>query len=233
MRQFAFASAAVAAAAIFTAAAPAAAETLIGFTDNYPLGGATVFIGPQKSAAVNWTQTVAIQNATLSVLVNSNMGYAGAANWWLTTALGPAATAGDIVASGTYQIPTMAYSNNFDTLARTTLTTGLDLAAGGYYLVLSGLEAPPNDYTAQWIGDGLPTVTLADGFTLGGYTSSQTGGPFGAFTSSAAVRAYVFGLEGDLVASVVPEPGAWALMLAGFGAMGAMLRRRGRVPATA
>ncbi len=26
----------------------------------------------------------------------------------------------------------------------------------------------------------------------------------------------------------VPEPGAWALMLLGFGGMGAMLRRRGR-----
>jgi hypothetical protein len=40
-------------------------------------------------------------------------------------------------------------------------------------------------------------------------------------------------LTGGLEVSPVPEPGAWALMLIGFGGMGLALRRRAAKPATA
>ena len=231
MRKFAFAAAA--AAAVLAAAVPAAADTLIGFTDNSPTGGASIFLGGDRSAAVNWTQTVAAQNVTLSAILRSNVG-AGPANWWLTTALGPAATTADIVASGVYQAPVMASSNNFDTMAYTTLATGLDLdlAAGDYYLVLRGVASPTFDFTTAWIGDTAPTTPLAPGFTLGAYSFSPTGGPFGAFNTSPLYQTYVFGLESLPTAGAdVPEPATWALMLAGFGAVGAVLRRRERAVA--
>jgi hypothetical protein len=35
--------------------------------------------------------------------------------------------------------------------------------------------------------------------------------------------------DGDIAAAGVPEPSTWALLLAGFGGVGAMLRRRSRV----
>ena len=48
--------------------------------------------------------------------------------------------------------------------------------------------APLNDF---W--------TLAPAFTLGAYSVSTTGGPFGVFATSALHKSYVLGLQGVVV----------------------------------
>ena len=61
-------------------------------------------------------------------------------------------------------------------------------------------------------------ATAAAGVTLGAgtYTMTLMG------TNSAAIGSYA----GNLALAPVPEPGQWAMLLAGLGAMGFMVRRR-------
>lgn len=79
------------------------------------------------------------------------------------------------------------------------------------------------------------TSTTVDGPNLGGYTkgwwfsadvlSSNTSGP-NSNTFTVAARDVCVSVGGVCVNGAVPEPGAWALMILGFGSAGAMLRRR-------
>jgi hypothetical protein len=234
------------AAALLALATPAAADPLIGFTDNSLTGNGNVTLASLSDLSVNWavgwTQTVDTTDVTVWALLSSSTTETGA--WWITTALGPTATLADVVASGVYTAPPIGFSKNFDSQASTELASGLSFAAGSYFLVLDG---PPGSAVnnAQWIGGFAPTDTtdLAAGFSLGSYYVAAApffGGPNhtpAAFapastfaTAEDANLRLIFELDGR---AVVPEPGAWALMLAGFGGVGAMLRRRRLAPVAA
>ncbi len=85
---------------------------------------------------------------------------------------------------------------------------------------------------------GLGPLGLGDGYYADAATSFANSGMFnGSFTlaSATSVDFYLFDdnisdNSGGVSLSVaaVPEPGAWALMLAGFGAMGGAMRRKGK-----
>jgi hypothetical protein len=219
--------AAIAVAAL-ACATPASAELLIGLTDNGRGATWAPMDDVQVNWAVQWTQTVAAENVTIRALLASNVPPAGA-NWWVTTTIGPGTSAADVVASGTYLAPDGLVSRfDFNPLVRTTLGTGIDLAAGTYYLVLDG-EAGPSGST-DWIGDSalFSTQDLASGFSVGGYyfaAPAPTFGPSGGFMPIIGDGQFVFELE-SFADTAVPEPAAWALMILGFGAVGAAIRRR-------
>jgi len=220
-------------------AAPAAADPLIGFTDNSFTGNGNVTLASLSDLSINWavgwTQTVDTTDVTVRALLSSSTTQTGA--WWITTAIGPTATLADVVACGVYTAPPVGFSKNFDSQAMTELASGLSFAAGSYFLVLDG-PAGPAFNNAHWIGGFAPTDTtdLAAGFSLGSYYAALApifGGPDltpAAFAPASPFVAaedtnlrLVFELDGR---AAVPEPGTWALMIGGFGAAGVALRRR-------
>jgi hypothetical protein len=230
MRRFAI----LAALAAFAVAAPAAAETAIGFTDTSDVPpNAGNPLSSTAALAMAWTQTVALNDATISAYVGlaAPDGEATAGSWWIVRQLG--GDAGDVVASGTFT-PLLPPAGDFrfpnlGGLTPVTLGSGLDLDRGSYYLVLNGGEGG-----ARWLGESTPfkwTADLAPGFTLRdrfGASPDSAFAPGAAFSDQGSVSQLGFRLEGTI--AVVPEPAAWALMLLGFAAAGAALRRR---PATA
>jgi hypothetical protein len=84
--------------------------------------------------------------------------------------------------------------------------------------ILDATTAAPRLLTESWSGDSDPTG-LSEG------TFSRGTGSFAYYVSGKPTRLTVSG--------VVPEPATWALMILGFGAAGAMLRRSRRMRAAA
>lgn len=113
---------------------------------------------------------------------------------------------------------------NFD-FTSVTVDFGTEVNDFGFY-------AEPNNF-----GTFLMTLTLDDGSTLNQLVEGDSGALFfgwngagvDSFTISAVDDAAGFAF-GDFFVSagmgVVPEPGTWAMMVAGFGAVGYALRRR-------
>lgn len=224
------------AAAALALAVPASAAPLIGFTDNTFNTARSAYLSDiNANWAVGWTQTVATTDVTVRALLQSSQD--GPANWWITTALGPAATPGDVVASGVYTAASAGSVFDFNALPRTELASGLSFAAGSYFLVLDG-QAGPFFNNGAWIGGDRPadTVELASGFSLGSYYSAQSSflggpdntplpfGPASTFVALTDQSLLVFELDGQVAG--VPEPSAWALLIGGFALIGATLRRR-------
>ena len=142
----------------------------------------------------------------------------------------------------------LAYFSS-DTANPHTLAQVINLTAGTIYNIGFDYYAPRNGI------DNPNDATLA--FTLGGNPIGATltaGGPSGtpaatwinfgtSFTATSSgpqtlafnfrglgVTAADFGVDRVYVTAAVPEPGTWALMLIGFGAIGTAMRRRRPLP---
>ena len=226
------------------AASPAAATDFITYTDTAPNGSAGILINDIGiNHALAWTQTIATFNTSIGASITSTVGNGTSGNWYVTRAIGAGATAADVVASGSYSPPTFTSAEraNLNIAPRTTFTTGLDLAAGTYYLVMDG---PVGFNGAGYFLTGDDTVTpslsATGGFSYGGvFTATTRGGvplpafaPAGAFEARQDDAQYGFFISGDLTAPAVPEPSSWAMMIVGFGIVGAGVRRRRAVAAT-
>ncbi|WP_293678581.1 PEPxxWA-CTERM sorting domain-containing protein [uncultured Phenylobacterium sp.] len=221
-------------AAVLLAASPAAADILIGATDNTPsIAVSATLTDLYGNFAMGWTQSVAATDVTVRALLSAAPGTPSAA-WYITSAIGPAAGPTDVVASGFYTAPQITDIFDWNGAPRTVLTTGLDLAAGSYFLVLDG----PND-GVTWLGGERPfdPAVLTPGFTMGSAYSATVGffgggtapasfAPASEFTQINDGRFLAFELDGN--APAVPEPATWAMMILGFGAAGTMVRRRRR-----
>ncbi len=224
-----FLAAAVAAAALVSS--PAWAGDLIVVHDGNPAGANSIFLTDQAVAAVKWTQTTSAHNVSLDVVM-SDFGASQVLSWWVTTALGPSATAADVVASGNFLIPNagpVTAGHDFGGTAWVNVTTGLNLGAGDYYLLIQGAHDETAKAEDMWSGDVDTSVDTAAGFTLdGSFIQPGPGSQSGPALNRDVVSAdqqLAFRMTGD-VSSGAPEPGVWALMLIGFGAAGAALRRR-------
>ncbi|WP_353217650.1 esterase-like activity of phytase family protein [Sandarakinorhabdus sp.] len=113
------------------------------------------------------------------------------------------------------------------------LAIGPLLAGGGFALLL----ATDNDFSVTQNADGIQFDVCTDG------TAAFTQVALGALcpTGQALVpsRLYSFAVTGadfasfDKAAFAVPEPSSWAMLIAGFGLVGAAMRRRRRAAALA
>lgn len=151
--------------------AAAQAAPLISFTDTQANLGRLGFLSDSHvNWAVSWTQTVATSDVSLKALIGYNDG-STIGNWYVSTSLGAGTDPGDVVASGGYNLSTVALDlTDFNGAPRTLLGSGLAFAAGTYYLVLDG-PAGQFHNNANWYG-GVADIALAPGFSIGSYYST-------------------------------------------------------------
>jgi hypothetical protein len=112
--------------------------------------------------------------------------------------------------------PLSAVIDAFPGFDRVTLPVAINLAAGTYWLAVIG------DLEIDRFGQ------LFVGISGGGNAYlTNPGGGFG-YTGNLESwgRNATYRIEGNLIGAVVPEPASWAMLIAGFGLVGATLRRR-------
>jgi hypothetical protein len=107
---------------------------------------------------------------------------------------------------------------------------------------LPGLES--RGFSLSFYGLPTGTVSRSDFLTVdpvtqsaqvnASYYSAANGGAIPSHSNasvSGSSNSPNFLISSSVIVSEVPEPAGWALMFAGFGAVGGMMRRRSRVPA--
>lgn len=130
---------------------------------------------------------------------------------------------------GTPTITAVGYTNSVAGATTTTLY-GID-----YTLNTLALIGSPNGGTITTVGSGLGFDVDADAsfdITAGGLAYLSSGTDFYSVnltTGRATLIGATNGLRNIAVAGAVPEPASWAMMIVGFGIMGATLRRRPKV----
>jgi hypothetical protein len=102
------------------------------------------------------------------------------------------------------------------------------IAFGGYKDgVLSFLAVTDNDFSVTQSGAGVQFNRCSTGIGAGNsFTDVALSDPCPKGTELIPTFAYAFAVTGNSLAGLVPEPATWAMMIAGFGLVGGMLRRR-------
>jgi hypothetical protein len=145
-------------------------------------------------------------------------------NWGIVAYSGPST---DPFNSAFIDSGTASVSNGSTTPNLTGWATGVDsfstgsisLPGGVYYLVLQNATTTGGNPVLWDESDGLSAAVEEFVGSLAGFNGSVTG----------SESFQVLGSSGGSGGGGVPEPGSWALMLLGFGAVGAALRGAGGV----
>ena len=174
--------------------------------------------GDAEYLAQSWTTTNAFSNVSISAALESTGDTALPATAWLLTALGPSTTAADILATTNISVPV----GNTSELP---LFSGLDLAAGTYYLLISG----PGDLI-DWQFTNNSNISTGAGTTWNGGQYSDFSNLDPAFPPGGDFLPYgdtdntgIMLVTGDST-TATPEPGTW--MLIGTGLLGLIGRGR-------
>lgn len=200
---------------------PVQALTLIDVSG--PNNSSTITDVLSNNPGVAFTLASAHNNVSIGV---SLLAFGGSGDWnlnaFLTTQIGPGTTAASHEVASVSQVITVPGSPFAApyTITPTTIFSGLNLAAGTYYLTLSGTY---NTQNAWWAGSptaDLSTVTSSGASVAAPYYyfslpdfSYLPSSPFPVFSNA---YGYWFSVTGDLVESNVPEPWSGALLLAGW-----------------
>ena len=205
-------------AAAALAPAPALANTAIQF-----MGFGNTFDSLTGSEMIGWAFTA---NANLSVtkfgwfVVNPTLQSFHDVGMWDTS--------GVLLAQSTVLAPRAGDENGFTFVATSfapfALTAGQTYVIGGRETstdrdrYVTNLDFLVTDPAITFVGAA--SSASATGFAFPGRVQNGVRGRFGPNFKFDVMPAVVDPIPG------VPEPGAWALMILGFGAAGAMLRRR-------
>jgi hypothetical protein len=170
--------------------------------------------------ADSWTQSFNLSDGSISVTVQGLEPSGGAINFYLTTAVGPSATLGNLVAFNSIQAP----------FAVTTVTPfqNLNLGPGTYYLIMAdytpnntGLDGPDWNYRADYNLAGTQIQTVP-GLTLNPMEEASALGPYAPATTFEPVT--LSALQGVMTVTgtvtPVPLPSTWALFSAAVLALG-------------
>ncbi len=173
-----------------------------------------------EDLASSWTQSVAFNDVTISVLLGNTGTFDGSA--YLTTAILPGTTTVDQVASVNF-----AYSydpSNPGGSDWLTLFTGIDLSAGTYYLTL----ASPGRGTFGWTAASPLTITTAAGVTDNSDYFAYGNAVDTAYAPASELANEHLGLEYQVSGVPVPEPATGLLLAAALLACGAYRRTNTR-----
>ena len=148
---------------------PCWGSSLVNFFDGNHDTFLRVEFSDDQVLCASWTQTMATTDTNIGAIVTASSDTTTLGNAWLTNAVGPSATASNVIASTTFVPP--VYSDDqqkiLDSASMTTnLFSGLSLAPGTYYLVLQRVSG--TDTNDGWVGDfdGVSVFT-APGFSVG------------------------------------------------------------------
>lgn len=215
--------------ALATAATPAAAATNL------------LSNGSFESGFTGWTVTLAgTPTGTAPVVIDYNQ-----ASGYPTGAFGEAIGPNTVTSASPDAVGNKLAYFSSDTANPHSISQLVNLVAGTIYNIGFDYYAPangignPNDATLGFFLNGNQVGSLLQAGSPSG-TPAQTWINFGtSFVASSTgaqtlefrfnglgVTAADFGVDRVYVTAAVPEPGTWALMLLGFGAIGVAMRRR-------
>ena len=196
---------------------PASATVLY---DNGPLSGAvdafTINYGFSVSDSFTLTQAATVTGVNFGVWSQPN-DVMQTVDWGIT------ANPADYVDNGTAAVTTNLTGAvdgkfNYYSLANDSFSTGsVHLAAGTYYLVLQNAVTNTGSPIYWDESDGASSATESYIGNLANYSAPNT-------TGSESFQ---------ILGGAVPEPATWAVMLVGFGGVGAVMRSRRKLASAA
>lgn len=202
------------------------------YTNEYSGDPGNCLFNSQRAATYTGTDTFAAQRFTLSStatalsgsFVSLNFDGGGTSvNWKFYDDDGAGGLPGTLLGSGNSLFAAesgdLGGGNNHEIAIRTSFDfPSITLAAGSYF------------FAVQYVTPHLRTYLVPGVANSGGAQTNDGGASWTpGFQGMGGVAVALYDTHVDGSGAAVPEPAAWAMMLLGFGGMGAVLRNRRRL----